>query len=244
MKEKLIYSVLSLLFSFTLIYPTKGQEKKPEPTNTGTAKHGTIVKGWGLGTPSNCHEPGLDTNVRYEGTTSFYIKSTSVCSSEEKRGAGLTQHIMADNYRGKRVRLSGYLKTNNANQGGLIWVRVYDDQGGLLAVANMQSGRVKGTVDWKKSEVVLNVHEKAAHVAFGIHFIGNGQLWVDDLNLEVTAPDVNITDRDAQLRAEIKGEEDLATTNKTEYDRIIQQRKALISMKRPAAPVNLNFETL
>ena len=97
----------------------------------------------------------------------------------------LMQEIAADNYRGKRLRLSARLKSADANRAQL-WMRIDGpDRGKSLAFYNMDDRPVTGTTDWKRYEVVLDVADNAVGVAFGFFLDGKGETWADDFKLEV-----------------------------------------------------------
>jgi hypothetical protein len=151
----------------------------------------TFPKGWGGG--GKGYEFQLDNQTTRSGKASATIKF--VGPDGDSFGT-FTQGFDPGKYIGKRVRLSGYIKTSNAGKASL-WMRVdgKDPKSGSLAFDNMQNGReLSGTQDWKKCEVVLDVAEEAKGVYFGIILSGKGQLWADDLKLEIVGNDVPVTD--------------------------------------------------
>jgi erythromycin esterase-like protein len=87
--------------------------------------------------------------------------------------------------RGKRVRFSGYIKTENVTEGFAgLWWRV-DGDSGILAFDNMQDRGVTGTADWKKYELELPVAADANNINFGALHPGNGTAWFDSLSIEL-----------------------------------------------------------
>jgi erythromycin esterase len=58
----------------------------------------------------------------------------------------------------------------------------------------MTGREVKGTQDWKKYEIVLDVSPEAVGIYFGMMVVGKGQMWADDLLIEVVGKDVPVTD--------------------------------------------------
>jgi hypothetical protein len=93
--------------------------------------------------------------------------------------------------RGKRVRFSGYIKTENVTEGfGGLWWRV-DGDSGTLAFDNMQDRGVTGTTDWKKYELELPVAADAKNINFGALHPGNGTAWFDSLSIELDDVDYN-----------------------------------------------------
>ena len=101
------------------------------------------------------------------------------------------QEFKADDYRGKRVRLSGYVRPKGISDWAGVWMRVDGppmpgtQMPEPLAFDNMQDRPIKGTGDWRQCNVVLDVPEKAQEIAFGILLTGAGEVWMDDLKFEV-----------------------------------------------------------
>ena len=147
------------------------------------------------------------------------------------------QGIKADDYRGKRVRLSGYVKGENIAQYAGLWLRV-DGAGYSLNFDNMSNRPIKGTTDWKKYEVVLDVPEESIAIAFGILLRGEGQVWIDDLQLEVVGQDMPTTGlRGGSERAR----EEFLKKDKDERTRLEENIREWVK-SMPAKPVNLDFE--
>src|SRR5262249_164925 len=81
-----------------------------------------VPKGWfgGLGKQEG-YESGLDRKVVHGGKASAYVRMKDV---EDTDFGTLGQAFKADDYRGKRVRLSAWLKTRDASGGAALWMRV------------------------------------------------------------------------------------------------------------------------
>ena len=172
-----------------------------EPTRN--PKHAPASAGWsfateGSGIPRNQDAggfaAGVDREVAHGGQASVSIRSIV---AEPKHFRAVTQLIKADAYRGKRVRLAGYLKTRDVRGGWAgLWLRVDGPDAKLLAIDNMAAQRVMGTTDWSRHAVVLDVPEAAVRLAFGALLHGTGQVWADDLTLEVVDPqEVTVTSK-------------------------------------------------
>lgn len=86
---------------------------------------------------------------------------------------------------GKRVRFSGYIKTEDVTNGyaGLWWI--VDGSSGTLAGDNMQNRGVTGTTDWKRYEIELPIAADARSISFGAILPGNGTAWFDRLSVEL-----------------------------------------------------------
>jgi erythromycin esterase-like protein len=100
---------------------------------------------------------------------------------------------------GKRVRYSGYIKTEGITRGFAgLWWRV-DGPSGVLAFDNMQSRGVKGSADWTKYTIELPVDASAKNINFGALLPGDGTAWFDGLTIEIdgeTFTDTSVMDLD------------------------------------------------
>ena len=173
-----------------------------------------VPRGWYLsGSNATDYESGID-QTQYQGRRVVYLKAAPTT-----KGFGtLMQDFRADDYAGKRVRLSAMLKTENvANWAGL-WMRVDKSSGAssspkMLAFDNMQDRPVKGTEDWKNYNVVLDVPNDATGISFGVLLNGSGNVLLSNVKIGTVGSDVPLTSMA------------VATTQ-----------------PRPAAPTNLDFE--
>jgi hypothetical protein len=152
------------------------------------------IPGWFLtGSDPDDYSIDLDRAVFHSGEMSALLEA-----SPGARGFGtLMQTVSAGSMRGKRIRMSAYLKSDQARSAGL-WMRVDGPGGAILAFDNMQNRPIKGTLPWRKYTVVLDVGDTATEVAFGALLIGQGSLWVDDFTFGEVGEDVATTDIPAE----------------------------------------------
>ncbi len=86
---------------------------------------------------------------------------------------------------GKRVRFSGYIRTEGITHGYAgLWWRV-DGKNGTLAFDNMAKRGVTGTSDWKRHDIELAVPADATNINFGAILTGDGAAWFDDWTVEL-----------------------------------------------------------
>lgn len=161
----------------------------------------------------------VDSEIKHGGQASASLKFN--CGDHQYPWASLAQSIAADEYRGKRVRLSGWLKTVDAGEAGL-WMRV-DGEQRMLAFDNMSDRAVSGTTDWKAYSVVLDVPSNAKNIFLGVLVNGKGQTWADDLTFEVV-------------------DRNIAVTNKVLPEEIDDPDRAKIPKSTIKRPINLAFE--
>jgi hypothetical protein len=157
----------------------------------GVASSQETPKGWfAAGSRPKDYRMVLDRTMTHNGQGSAQLK----CISSKPTGFGtLMQTFKADAYRGKRVRMSGYVRSQNVADWAGLWLRIDGPGGEMLGFDNMQQRPIKGTVDWKKCEIVLDVPESAQAIAFGMLLTGVGQVWMDDLDFQVVGTDVPTT---------------------------------------------------
>lgn len=103
------------------------------------------------------------------------------------------QTVKAVRMRGKRIRLSAYLKTEDVRWAAL-WMRVDGPEETMLGFDNMRDRPIKGTTSWRRYEVVLDVTEASLEVAFGVNLAEQGRVWADDFEFEEVGDDVVPTD--------------------------------------------------
>ncbi|MBD8500455.1 helix-turn-helix transcriptional regulator [Paenibacillus arenosi] len=139
----------------------------------------------------NQYQAELDRLVVHRGTVSATVKGLVNANSQ---GFGtLMQMFKAKKYQGKRLRLTGFLKTKEAQMAGL-WMRVDSKNEEPLAFDNMMNRPVMGTKDWAQHDVVLDIDPLAEAIAFGVILSGEGQVWVDGIRIEEVDHSVPVTD--------------------------------------------------
>ena len=168
------------------------------PPDTVTATEALVTtlppeampESWGGGSALDAFRVGVDRSVQHGGRASGHITARSPTSA----GFGaLNQLVRADSYRGKRVRLSAYVRTRDVGMNGAgIWMRV-DGNGGMLALDNMLDRAIRGTADWRLVSVVLDVPVDAEGIAFGFLLASSGEAWADDFTLAIVGSDIDVT---------------------------------------------------
>jgi serine/threonine-protein kinase len=163
------------------------------------------------------YELTTDTEVKHGGKSSGVVRSTA--DPPEAFGT-LTQGCQAVKYRGKRVRLSGWVKSERVEGWSGLWMRIDSKDKGGLAFDNMNNRAIKGTSDWAQFNTVLDVPDTAEQFFYGCLLAGKGKVWVDDMKLEEVGADVAVTD--LKIGASDRGDNPLPDV--------------------PAEPANLEFE--
>ncbi|MDE2293572.1 MAG: transcriptional regulator [Elusimicrobia bacterium] len=124
------------------------------------------------------------------GRKGAYLRSLG---SVEKGYGSLTQKVSAWSYLGRRVRLEAFVKADSVKGWGALWMRVDGPYGKVLAFDNMEDRPIRGTKDWKRYEVVLDVPKTAQSVTFGMLLAGEGNLMLSAVRLQAVGKDVPVT---------------------------------------------------
>jgi hypothetical protein len=103
--------------------------------------------------------------------------------SQPTGSADLRQGILADAFRGRRVRLSADLKTEGTTGNAGLYLRVIDQARSRPPEAREQF-TLPGTTGWTRQHVEADVPEDSVFVLFGITLAGPGQIWAADVTLE------------------------------------------------------------
>jgi TIR domain len=160
-------------------------------TSTPDISKEAIMKSWFIaGSHPRDYEQGIDSSVTYSGKSSGYLKAKMA----QPRGfSTLMQIFKADYYRNKRMRLSAAVKSEGLEDWAGLWMRIDGPGRKSLGFDNMKSRPIKGTTDWQKYEVVLDVPQESVSIAFGILLRGKGQAWLSDLQFGEVQADVPVT---------------------------------------------------
>ena len=130
-----------------------------------------------------------DATVVRDGKPSGLLASTRV-----SKGFGtMMQSFEPDDYRGKRLRMSAWVKAQEVTNWAGLWMRVDGKNHAMLAFDNMQTRAITGTRNWSRYEVVLDVPPAAISISMGILLAGEGTVWINDVRLDVVDKSVPVT---------------------------------------------------
>ncbi len=148
-----------------------------------------VPDGWHLaGSAPNDFETGVY-NLLNRGSAAFLRSRV-----DEPAGFGtLMQTFSATDYRGKRLRLSGALKTNDVKIWAGLWMRIDGPADERLGFDNMSNRRITGSTDWNSHEIVLDVPEQSVAIAFGVLLMGFGEVLIDDIRFDEVGQDIAVT---------------------------------------------------
>ncbi len=113
---------------------------------------------------------------------------------------------LPNNYNGKSIRLSGYIKTENVTDGYAgLWLRI-DPQ---IGFDNMNSRGITGTTDWKEYEIILPLNpKKTDKIVVGGLLVGKGKMWLDNLKVSIDGKDLDNKNIEIYTREILPAEKD------------------------------------
>ncbi|MGG7468367.1 S41 family peptidase [Chryseobacterium arthrosphaerae] len=172
MKKKLIAFLMLLPFVY------QGQSKIDNLSFESVENN--LPKSWSIigDSPATI---SLDNKEKQDGQYSVLAQSA------EKGMTGL-MYTLPENYAGKKITISGYIKTENLTDGFAgIWMRI-DPKVGF---DNMQSKNIKGTTPWTKYETTLTLSpENSKKIVVGTLFTGKGKAWFDNIRITIDGKDI------------------------------------------------------
>ncbi len=147
---------------------------------------------------SNFHlcDTGIDAKMLTAGQRNLSI----ACSVPIR--AYLRQAFEAYPWRGKRVRFSAWIKTENVEPrtegagrpGATLYLSASDTSGPLYEAV------LVGTTDWTYKELVADIPGGAPYIPIGISLVGTGQVWARDLKVEEVPRDTPVSEPSAPVR--------------------------------------------
>lgn len=175
-----IFTLLLLVLVFSCSAQTKVIEEKLNFGFEETAQGKPV--GWDHFGSSD-YKISLDSASAKSGKYSAIIEFGGEASNYKA-----LSFILPDNYEGKQITLSGYMKTENVTEGFAgLWMRI-DPQ---IAFDNMNQRGVTGTTGWTKYEVTLPMNpSKTKQIVIGGLLVGKGKIWLDDLSITIDGKDI------------------------------------------------------
>jgi len=134
-----------------------------------------------------------DKTHRTDGPPAMMVRSVAL--EPRPRAAGAVGKVFdATPYRGKRVRLVAWVKSENVAQQAAISLWIEDAEHYASAQDDLGGRWLVGTNDWKRYDIVCDVAPDAKNLAVQGYVRGTGAMWIDDMRLEVVGNDVPVND--------------------------------------------------
>lgn len=155
------------------------------------------IKGWFLaGSSPNSYEIGLEKNQERNSKVA-YLRSIE----PEVNGFGtIMQNFMPKDFLGKKIKLTGYIKSKNIKKWAGMWMRIDGPNKKTLGFDNMQDRPIKGTTSWTKYEIILKVPKEAVNLAYGVLASGTGEVLMDNFKFEIVDDHVKNTGHQGAIK--------------------------------------------
>lgn len=114
--------------------------------------------------------------------------SASIENIGEESSYGTWSYTIPENYMGKKITLSAFIRTENVSEGFAgIWLRI-DPEIGFDSMANRP---VTGTTDWTRYETTLTMDPtQTTQFVFGGLLVGKGKVWFDDFKVSIDGKEI------------------------------------------------------
>lgn len=179
------------LLTVTLTQPLTAQtDPKYNLDFEGAARAGELPPGW---IKWGTYPLGADT-LSYRGTFSGHI-----LADDSKAKFGSIAYRIPANYRGKRVKLTGYMKLRDVSEGFAGLLLRIDGSSGPLQFDNMAKQGLRGTHDWREYSTELTYPAGAKHIVVGGILTGKGEAWFDAFTVTIDGEDIETKEEHAPI---------------------------------------------
>lgn len=159
-------------------------------SGVAVAQDAPMPYGWDI-VGEDAYAAGADVARRPGGTGWHSATLASTVELPLETGMVL-QSIRADAYRGRRIRLTGYVRTESVDGAAGLFARV-DGREVTRTSDYMLNRALSGTHGWRRQTIVLDVPRDAVGITLGFYLTGAGRIWVDDMALETVGREVAAT---------------------------------------------------
>jgi len=165
------------IYLFLFIIPLYSQSKEHILNFDFEINKNRIPIGWTYSGSSD-YSISLDSTIFKKGKNSIKIEFNG--GKEDYKSL---EFSLPHNYDGKKITLSGYLKTENISTGYAgLWMLINPN----IIGDNMRDRGVVGTTDWNKYEITLDLKpSETEQIIIGGLLRGNGKMWIDDLTVTI-----------------------------------------------------------
>lgn len=175
----------------------------------------------------------LDSTTMRSAPFSARITHPAAMASPDSGSTYVQQSVIAQSYRGKRVRYSAWIKLLDVRDAGHLVYSIETDTLPLRVGRDQMEGRrPTGTRDWEEHSLVLDVPTEAAVIHVGFGLMGSGTVWLDDARIEVVDDTVAPTQPDNGRRL---------PWSTPESERMLRNARSWHEFAEPR-PRNLSFD--
>jgi len=144
--------------------------------------------GWQANKNNDSFIFSLDSTVVKSGKYSVAIECNNEALQINNRMPkfGILGTIIPENFNGKQITLSGYIKTENVTEGYASLLLRIDPE------IDVNEVKIMGTTEWKRYEVTIPMNpQKTRNFAIAAMLAGNGKVWFDGLMISIDGKDIS-----------------------------------------------------
>ena len=168
---------IALVFALVLLVQGCGNAAAQEDYSGIFSFESPELAGWGGGPPETQFADSVAVHGgRYAGRIERDPYSTA-------RFSTFTMSLPVT-FSGETLELRGWLRMEDVTGFAGLWLRE-DGRSGSVQFDNMQSRNLNGSTEWTEYRISLPLDERARTVFLGALLVGEGTVWVDDLELLV-----------------------------------------------------------
>lgn len=163
----------------------------------------------------------VDSLVKQQGKYALSIEKIG-----EGGSFGVIDYYIPKTFKGEKVELRDYIKTENVTNGYAgFWLRI----DGTTAFDNMQDRGIKGTTDWQEYKIELPYDgSKAINIHAGALLVGGGKIWVDNMKLFI---DGQLIEKAIIVEKKLTGAEaDTAFLTGSKIDTVVLNKQQAINL--------------
>jgi len=173
------FSLFSFLFSLSFFSCQSGESQKFNLGFETQKDKNSLSDGW---FSEGNYEISID-QLNYSGK-----KSGKITADQEGFFYGAIVYKIPANYEGSIIRLDGFMKINNAENGSAgLFLRI---DGNEKLLIKESSQKIIGTKDWQKYSIIAKYPEAAENIFIGGILGGKGEAWFDDFVLTIDGKNV------------------------------------------------------
>ncbi|CAG8779058.1 9814_t:CDS:2, partial [Acaulospora morrowiae] len=126
------------------------------------------------------------TGVDYASVSgSIFLKSDPKFEYKimDKNFGSVYQLFFPQDFFGKRVQLTGFVKSSNVTSTAGMFLQLYRTTN--YTIDSMLDRPIKGSVGWQKVKCVLDVPQDTLGIAFGSYLYGTGEIWICGFEFDI-----------------------------------------------------------
>ncbi len=155
---------------------------------------GTLImevesNGWNLQGNRYDYQMRSDRQETYSGTSSAYL---TLLPSHTSGEAYLLKMVNKPELAGKRVRFSAYVKAEGVQDYAEVWLATAHYMPYFGRFDGNLNREIRGTTDWERYEITLDVPAGSTSITFGLRLVGKGKVWIDQARLEQVGKEVPV----------------------------------------------------